>query len=91
MLRLTALVWPIIATLPQSSSMNICVIDVGTSSIRSAVTDGHRVVCFRQRRTPPDMPEPCLVEFDAMEMTAVILETAAEVINEVGGRGLRWR
>ena len=45
--------------------MNICVIDVGTSSIRSAVTDGHRVICFRQERTPPDMPEPGLVEFDA--------------------------
>ena len=65
--------------------MKICVIDVGTSSIRSAVTDGHRVICFRQQRTPPDMPEPGLVEFDAMEMTAVILDTATEVINEVGG------
>ena len=67
------------------SFMNICVIDVGTSSIRSAVTDGHQVICFRQQRTPPDMPEPGLVEFDAMEMAGVILETATEVINEVGG------
>lgn len=64
--------------------MNICVIDVGTSSIRSAVTDGHRVICFRQERTPPDMPEPGLVEFDANEMTAVILQSATEVIDEVG-------
>ncbi|MDE0216364.1 MAG: FGGY-family carbohydrate kinase [bacterium] len=65
--------------------MNICVVDVGTSSIRSAVTDGHRVICFRQQRTPPDMPEPGLVEFDANEMAAVILRSAAEVIDEVGG------
>jgi len=65
--------------------MNICVIDVGTSSIRSAVTDGHRVICFRQERTPPDMPEPGLVEFDANEMAAVILQSATEVIDEVGG------
>ena len=65
--------------------MNICVIDVGTSSIRSAVTDGHRVICFRQQRTPPDMPEPGLVEFDANEMASVILQTATEVIDEVGG------
>ncbi|MXW60058.1 MAG: glycerol kinase [Acidimicrobiia bacterium] len=65
--------------------MNICVIDVGTSSIRSAVTDGHRVICFRQERTPPDMPEPGLVEFDAKEMAAVILKSATEVIDEVGG------
>ncbi|MYB10946.1 MAG: glycerol kinase [Acidimicrobiia bacterium] len=65
--------------------MNICVIDVGTSSIRSAITDGHRVICFRQERTPPDMPEPGLVEFDANEMAAVILQSATEVIDEVGG------
>ena len=65
--------------------MKICVIDVGTSSIRSAVTDGHRVSCFRQQRTPPDMPEPGLVEFDADEMAAVILQTATEVVEEVGG------
>ena len=65
--------------------MNICVIDVGTSSIRSAVTDGHRVICFRQQRTPPDMPEPGLVEFSANEMAAVILQSATEVIDEVGG------
>ena len=65
--------------------MKICVIDVGTSSIRSAVTDGHRVICFRQERTPPDMPEPGLVEFDANEMAAVILQSATEVIDEVGG------
>ena len=65
--------------------MKICVVDVGTSSIRSAVTDGHRVICFRQERTPPDMPEPGLVEFDANEMAAVILQSATEVIDEVGG------
>ena len=65
--------------------MNICVIDVGTSSIRSAVTDGNRVVCFRQERTPPDTPEPGLVEFDANEMAAVILQSATEVIDEVEG------
>ncbi len=65
--------------------MNICVIDVGTSSIRSAVTDGHRVSCFRRQRTPPDMPGPGLVEFDANEMASVILQTATEVIREVGG------
>ncbi|WP_419917682.1 FGGY family carbohydrate kinase [Candidatus Poriferisocius sp.] len=65
--------------------MNICVIDVGTSSIRSAVTDGHRVICFRQRRTPPRMPEPGLVEFDASDMAEVVLQTATEVIDEVGG------
>jgi len=65
--------------------VNICVIDVGTSSIRSAVTDGHRVSCFRQQRTPPNMPEPGLVEFDANEMAAVILQSATEVVEEVGG------
>ncbi|WP_420638392.1 FGGY family carbohydrate kinase [Candidatus Poriferisocius sp.] len=65
--------------------MKVCVIDVGTSSIRSAVTDGSGVRCFRQQRTPPDMPEPGLVEFDATEMAEVILRTATEVVDEVGG------
>ncbi len=65
--------------------MNICVLDVGTSSIRSVITDGHRIICHRQKPTPPDIPEPGLVEFDAAAMAAVILETATEVIDEVGG------
>ncbi len=65
--------------------MNICVIDVGTSSIRSAVTDGHRVICFRQRPAPPRVPEPGLVEFDGREMAEIVLGTATEVIHEVGG------
>ena len=65
--------------------MKICVIDVGTSSIRSAVTDGHRVICFRQQSTPPDMPEPGLVEFDADDMASAIVQTATEAVNEAGG------
>lgn len=65
--------------------MKICVVDVGTSSIRSAITDGHSVTCFRQKKTPPDMPDMGLVEFDAKDMAAVILQTATEVIDEVGG------
>jgi len=65
--------------------VKICVVDVGTSSIRSAATDGHRLICFRQQHTPPDRPEPGLVEFDANDMAAAILQTATEVVDEVGG------
>ncbi len=67
------------------STMNICVIDVGTSSIRSAVTDGQHLIYFAQQATPPRISEPGLVEFDPTEMAGVILRTANEVIAEVGG------
>ncbi|MXW41865.1 MAG: glycerol kinase [Acidimicrobiia bacterium] len=65
--------------------MNICVIDVGTSSIRAAITDGQQIICFRQTSTPPMMPEPGLVEFDAQKMAAISLQTASEAIAEAGG------
>ncbi len=67
--------------------MNICVIDVGTSSIRAAVSDGQQIICFRQHHSALLLPEPGLAEFDAQEMNAVILGAAQEVIAEVGHVG----
>lgn len=67
------------------SSTSILVIDVGTSGLRAAVvaTDGS-IVEVRHRRTPPSIPFPGLVEFDAGVLAAEAIDVATEVLTAAG-------
>ncbi len=64
---------------------SVLVIDVGTSSLRAAIvaadgTVGH----VHQRRTPPAIPFPGLVEFDAARLAADVLELARAALDAGG-------
>jgi glycerol kinase len=62
---------------PGEAAISILVIDVGTSSVRASIVhpDG-RVEPGERRATPPSVPFPGLVEFDADAMAAAALDTA---------------
>jgi glycerol kinase len=60
----------------------ILVVDVGTSSVRSALVDDHaRIVDEATEATLPASPAPGLVEFDAHELAAAALRTARAVLD----------
>lgn len=63
----------------------ILVIDVGTSSLRAAVVrpDG-RIDAMHRRPTPPDVPAPGLVEFDAAALADAALDAARAALAEAG-------
>ena len=67
----------------------ILVVDVGTTSVRVAVVDpdgdidGH-LVHFDQRRLAPSSPFPGLVEFDATDLAATVVEMARHAEQAVG-------
>ncbi len=66
--------------------MSILVIDVGTSGLRAAVVrHDATIVLERHRPLLPDSPAPGLVEFDAAEMAAAVLDLARAAVDEVGG------
>ena len=73
--------------------MSILVVDVGTSSVRAAVVQPDGTVGPVSRRaTPPTVPFPGLVEFDADALAAAALETAREALaHGRAGRGRRHR
>jgi glycerol kinase len=63
----------------------LLVVDVGTSSVRSAVVDGDaRIVAERREPLLPDSPAPGLVEFDATRMARVALELAGAALDAAG-------
>jgi glycerol kinase len=65
--------------------MSILVIDVGTSSIRSAVVRPDGTVDGLQRRAClPDTPFPGLVEFDPLTLSALALDAARAALAEAG-------
>ena len=65
--------------------MSILVVDVGTSSVRAAVVQPDGTVGPVSRRaTPPTVPFPGLVEFDADALAASALETAREALGTAG-------
>jgi glycerol kinase len=67
------------------SSDKVLVIDVGTSSVRSAIVDGDGVVSHVvQEAVLPSSPDAGLVEFDATVLGAAACSTAAKVIDQVG-------
>ncbi len=63
----------------------VLVVDVGTSSVRSAVVDADAHVVV-EHRAPllPDSPAPGLVEFDATAMGGVVLELARRALDDAG-------
>ncbi len=62
------------------------VIDVGTTGLRASVVDESlSILTFEYRPCPPTTPAPGLVEFDAAEMAAKVLEAATAAINGYGG------
>jgi glycerol kinase len=59
----------------------ILVIDVGTTGLRASVVDESlAIVAHEYRACPPSSPSPGLVEFDAVEIAAKVLEAAGTVI-----------
>ncbi len=63
----------------------LLVIDVGTSSVRTAVVDAHGVVTHEQVRTTlPDTPAPGLVEFDAAALSDAALDVARTTLAAAG-------
>jgi glycerol kinase len=65
--------------------VNLLVIDVGTSSIRTAIVHpGVGVSVSRHRTLLPHSPAPGLVEFDARAMADAVLDLAREVLAEAG-------
>ncbi len=64
----------------------VLVVDVGTSSVRSAVVaeDGS-VTALHQVPTLPASPEPGQVEFDAIAVAEAVLATAKAALVEAGG------
>jgi glycerol kinase len=61
------------------------VVDVGTSSVRSAAVDaGVRVVVEHRAPLLPDSPAPGLVEFDAAVMARVALDLARRSLADAG-------
>lgn len=63
----------------------ILVVDVGTSSVRASVVrpDGS-VAAMHRRPFPPDIPFPGLVEFDASNLAAVVLDLATAALADAG-------
>ena len=64
---------------------SILVIDVGTSSLRASIVrpDG-TIDAMHRRALPPDTPVPGLVEFDAAELAAAVIELAGAALGEGG-------
>lgn len=65
--------------------MSILVIDVGTSSTRAAIArpDG-AIEHVHQQATPPDVPFPGLVEFDASALATTALDLARRALADGG-------
>ncbi|MGI9053357.1 MAG: FGGY family carbohydrate kinase [Ilumatobacteraceae bacterium] len=60
---------------------SILVIDVGTTSVRAAIVDEQlTITALAPRPFPPSSPSPGLVEFDATELAALVLDAAGEVL-----------
>lgn len=66
--------------------MRALTIDVGTSSVRSALVDDEGVHHVHQRALTLRSPEPGQVELDATQIATFALEAALATLNE-GGRG----
>jgi glycerol kinase len=65
--------------------MSVLVIDVGTSGLRAAIVQPDASVSHvHYQALPPSTPFPGLVEFDAAEMAAAVLEVAAAALTEGG-------
>jgi glycerol kinase len=63
----------------------LLVVDVGTSGFKVSVVDGDgRVVGAEQQHMPPTTPLPGLVEFDAAEMAAAVLDRCHAVLDAHG-------
>ncbi len=64
----------------------ILVVDVGTSSVRAAIVRDDATIAHEERRPLlPSSPAPGLVEFDAAEMAAVILDLGRGVLAQHRG------
>jgi len=62
------------------------VIDVGTTGLRASVVDESlEIIAYEHRRCPPTSPAPGLVEFDAVEMAAKVLDASNAAIAGFGG------
>jgi len=62
----------------------ILVIDVGTTGLRAAVVDEHLSIrALEYRPCPPSIPAPGIVEFDASDMAAKLLDAAHAVMASV--------
>ncbi|HEY5874298.1 MAG TPA: FGGY family carbohydrate kinase [Ilumatobacteraceae bacterium] len=71
-----------------STSASILVIDVGTSGLRAAVVRPDVTVeHVHYRAAPPSTPFPGLVEFDAGELAASVVEVATAALAEGGPVG----
>lgn len=65
--------------------MSILVIDIGTTGVRAAVVrDDGSLDHVHHRRTPPEVPFPGLVEFDAVALADAALEVATATITAAG-------
>ena len=65
--------------------MKLLVVDVGTSGVRaSVVAPDATVTASSHREVLPSSPAPGLVEFDATEMAAAVLEVARAVLDQAG-------
>jgi glycerol kinase len=62
----------------------VLVVDAGTSSVRVAVFSGARIVDEHRRLQPPSSPAPGLVEFDAADLAAAVLELARASLDDAG-------
>jgi glycerol kinase len=68
----------------KGSMTNLLVIDVGTTGLRaSIVDDALQLRAIEYRAFPPTTPAPGLVEFDAVEMAAKVLDAANAVLRTV--------
>lgn len=66
--------------------MNLLVIDVGTSAVRASVVHPERgVVASQHREVLPSTPAPGLVEFDASELAAAVVEVAKAAASAIDG------
>lgn len=65
--------------------MSILVVDVGTSSVRAAIVGADARVEHEQvRPLLPESPAPGLVEFDATQMAATVLDAARAAVDAGG-------
>lgn len=63
-------------------------IDVGTTTLRVAVVDESAAVrVMRARPSLPSTPMPGLVEFDAAELAAAVVELATELVDDARSNG----
>jgi glycerol kinase len=67
-----------------ASTEGILVVDVGTSSVRTAVVRGVSVGHVRQAPLATGAPAPGLVELDAAQLATTVLELAAATLEEAG-------